>query len=77
MAHTTSKTTFSDGIEVGVLREDDIETLAYATLGGLTVFLSEQEDGTVRVQLKPQVRGGVKATVATHDGQLVADVQFN
>lgn len=77
MAHTTSKTTFSDGIEVGVLREDDIETLAYATLGGLTVFLSEQEDGTVRVQLEPQVRGGVKATVATHDGQLVADVQFN
>lgn len=77
MAHTTSKTTFSDGIEVGVLREDDVETLAYATLGGLTVFLSEQRDGTVRVQLEPEFRDKLKATVVTHVGELVADVEFN
>lgn len=76
MAHSTMKTTFSEGIEVGVLREDGLKTLAFATLGGLTVYLSQQDDGTVRVNIEPEISGVVEAVVVSNDRDQLATVRF-
>lgn len=76
MTYVTTKTTCSDGIEVGVLREDGLEALAYATLGGLTVYLSEQKDGSVRVNIEPKIRGVVEAVVVSNDRDQLATVRF-
>ena len=74
---STKKLTFH-GTEVGIEVEESEGTapIAYAIMGGLSVSLTQLEDGKVFVNIEPVINGVVEALVVTQGADEMGNLRF-